>query len=348
MDPSSCDSTKYMWKNPLAMDENSDNIIYWGEKNKLWRHNSLSSIPYNNSNSKSDFGWDYFSDSLQTQMQISIISTSVNPPNIVYYGTTSKYMFRIDDAHIGDPSKNILAGPPTGTNSYTHDIAINPSNADEIICVYSNYSVYSLFHSLDGGQSWSKIAGNLEQNPSGSGNGPSCRTAAIIPFDNDTLYLVGTTVGLFGTRELAGENTVWQQIGAQEFGATIVEDIKYRSSDGLLVIATFGNGIYQINLTSPNVLLSSDDNLVDNLEMNIFPNPTNDKLNLSFNLNTSQDYGWLIYNELGAIVSQSRINNNYSSLNIIEEINVSELKAGLYFISLIVDDNVITKEFIVN
>ena len=114
------------------------------------------------------------------------------------------------------------------------------------------------------------------------------------------------------------------------------------------MIATFGNGIYQINLTSPNVLLSSDDNLVDNLEMNIFPNPTNDKLNLSFNLNTSQDYGWLIYNELGAIVSQSRINNNYSSLNIIEEINVSELKAGLYFISLIVDDNVITKEFIVN
>ena len=82
--------------------------------------------------------------------------------------------------------------------------------------------------------------------------------------------------------------------------------------------------------------------------MNIFPNPTNDKLNLSFNLHTSQDYRWLIYNELGAIVSQSRINNNYSSLNIIEKINVSELKAGLYFISLITNDHVITKELIIN
>jgi len=39
----------------------------------------------------------------------------------------------------------------------------------------------------------------------------------IIPFDNDTLYLVGTTVGLFGTRDLDGVNTVWQQIGFEEF-----------------------------------------------------------------------------------------------------------------------------------
>ena len=256
-------------------------------------------------------------------------------------------MFRIDDAHIGDPPANLLTGPPTGSNSYTHDIAINPSNADEIICVYSNYSVYSLFHSLDGGQSWNKIAGNLEQNPSGSGNGPSCRTAAIIPFDNDTLYLVGTTVGLFGTRDLDGANTVWQQIGAQEFGATIVEDIKYRSSDGLLVVATFGNGVYQINLTSPNVLLYSDNDLVDNFKMNIFPNPTRDNLNLTFDSRNSNNYRWVIYNEVGAKVSQSKINNHYSS-TVNEKINVSDLKSGLYFISLIIEGNIITKEFIVN
>jgi hypothetical protein len=266
-------------------------------------------------------------------------------------------MFRIDDAHIGDPPANILAGPPTGSNSYTHDIAVNPSNADDIICVYSNYNVYSLFHSLDGGQSWKIIGGNLEQNPSGSGNGPSCRTAAIIPFDNDTLYLVGTTVGLFGTTDLARarygqqyayeDTTVWQQIGAQEFGSTIVEDIKYRSSDGLLVIATFGNGIYQINLTSPNVLLSSDEDLVDNFEMNIFPNPTTENINLSFNLNRPQDYRWVIYNELGAIVTQSKVHNNYSG-TVNENINTNNFKSGVYFISLIINKRAITKEFIIN
>ena len=347
MDPASCDSTKYLWKNPLAMDENDDNLLFWAEKNKVWRHNTLNTIQYNNSNTQSNLGWEFFSDSLHPGMQISTLNTSVNPPNILYIGTSSKYMYRIDNAHVGDPPKTILAGPPTGQNAYTHDIAINPTNADEIICVYSNYSVYSLFHSFDGGQSWEKIAGNLEETLTGSGNGPSCRTAAIIPFDDDTLYLVGTTVGLFGTRDLDGVNTIWQQIGFEEFGSTIVEDIQFRSSDELLVVATYGNGVYQINLPSPNILLSSGSDLSDDLSINVFPNPTTDKINLTFSLDKPQDYRWTVYNELGAIVNQSRV-KKASIGKINEKINLNGLKAGIYFVSVIIENKVVTKEFIIN
>ena len=82
---------------------------------------------------------------------------------------------------------------------------------------FPNYGSYSLYHSANGGQSWDKAAGNLEQNSNGSGNGPSCRDAAIIPLYDDTLYLVGTTVGLFGTNKLDGENTIWEQIGELNF-----------------------------------------------------------------------------------------------------------------------------------
>ena len=344
MDPAAADSTNYRWKNPMTMDENNDNVLYWSERNKIWRHNTLSSIPYNNSNDKSNFGWDFFSDSLQTQMDITTLNSSVNPPDILYFGTSSKYMYRIDNASVGDPPKSILTGPPTGSNSFTADIAINPLDANEIICVYSNYSVYSLFHSLDGGQSWEKIAGNLEETSTGSGNGPSCRTALIIPFDNDTLYLVGTTVGLFGTRELDGVNTIWQQIGFEEFGSTIVEDLTFRLSDNLLVVATYGNGVYQINLSSPNILLSNNEISFNDIDLNIFPNPAKDHINLSFNL--TNEYRWVIYNELGAIVNQSRTKKSYG--NTTEKIDVSELKSGVYFISIIKDGNAITKEFIIN
>ena len=34
MDPSSCDSTKYMWMNPMEMDENNDDILYWARGDK--------------------------------------------------------------------------------------------------------------------------------------------------------------------------------------------------------------------------------------------------------------------------------------------------------------------------
>ena len=249
IDPISADSTNYMFINPLVMDENTD-IIYWAEGHKFWRNNDVTNIPYNNSHNKSDLGWHLFSDSLPSSIKISVIETSKSPVNVVYFGTNTKYIYRIDNANVGNPPLNMITNIPTGTNSYGSDIAINPDNADEIMVVYSNYSVYSLFHSMDGGQSWNKIAGNLEQNPSGSGNGPSCRTAKIIPLGNSTLYLVGTSVGLFGTATLDDNNTVWEQVGATEIGAVVVEFLEYRENDGLLVVATHGNGIYQTNLTS--------------------------------------------------------------------------------------------------
>jgi hypothetical protein len=357
MDPSSCDSTNYMWKNPFAMDANNDNVVYWAEKNKLWRNNDIDNIPYNNSHQKSDFGWHMFTDTLQSQMKISTITTSVNPPNIVYYGTQSKYLFRIDNAHVGDPSKTMLTSPPAVSGSYCHDIAINPENADELIVVYSNYSVYSLFHSLDGGQSWKIIGGNLEENYNGTGNGPSCRTAVIIPFNNQTLYLVGTTIGLFGTTDLARgsygqqfaieDSTIWEQIGFQDFGTTVVEDISFRQSDGLLVVATFGNGIYQINLQGPGGVLSAEENSFDYFDSKIYPNPTSEKINLSFNLKTNKDYRWIIFNQMGTVVKQSNNLNGFNGNNKID-INTSELVSGVYFLSLRSRGNSITKEFIIN
>ena len=90
-------------------------------------------------------------------MAISTINSSLIR-QIFYTMELLKIYVQIDNASIGDPPKTILTGPPTGSNSYVADIAINPQDAEEIICVYSNYSVYSLFHSVDGGQSWEKIA----------------------------------------------------------------------------------------------------------------------------------------------------------------------------------------------
>jgi hypothetical protein len=199
---------------------------------------------------------------------------------------------------------------------------------------------------LDGGQSWEKIAGNLEDSSTGSGDGPSCRTAAIIPFDDDTLYLVGTTIGLFGTRDLDGLNTVWYQIGFEEFGSTIVEDIQFRRSDNLLVVATYGNGVYQINLNSSNILLSSNDIISDKLELNIYPNPTSKNINISVSENNLKEYRWVIYNDLGSIVNQSRTIKKSNIIN--EKIDVSNLKPGVYFISFISGEKVITEEFIKN
>ena len=100
------------------------------------------------------------------------------------------------------PSHVPITNIPTSSGVHCADIAIHPNNPDKIMVVFSNYSTYSLFYSDDAGSSWNKVAGNLEENQSGSGSGPSCRTAQIIDFGNSTLYIVGTSVGLFATDKL--------------------------------------------------------------------------------------------------------------------------------------------------
>ena len=346
LDPASCDSNKYMWMNPMKMDANDDNVIYWAEGNKLWRNNDLSNISYNSSHQKSDLGWEMFSDTLSPpSMKISVLTSSISPANVLYVGTQNKRIYRVDNADVGDPAVVQLPNIPTGSNSYCTDIAINPTNADEILVVFSNYSVYSLFHSMDAGQNWQKVAGNLEQNASGSGNGPSCRTAAIIPLGNDTLYLVGTTVGLFGTSNLDGENTIWEQIGHTTFGSTIVEYITYRQSDGLLVVGTFGNGVYQTNLTSVGDVLDVNTSNIPSFEFNIYPNPVTNKATLEFTLNKSSIAGVLIYDELGRIVKKMKKVEFKQGSNSIQ-LDVEDLKTGIYFVSLNIDGEVISKQIV--
>jgi len=346
MDPAAIDSNDYMFINPMEMDANAD-IIYIAAKNKLWRNNDIANIPYNNSHLKNNLGWEMFSDTFSNpSLKISSIEVSVSPANIIYLGTQNKYIYRIETANTGDPAVVQLPNIPTGGNSYCSDIAVNPNNADELLVIYSNYSVYSVFHSNDAGQSWQKVAGNLEQNPSGSGNGPSCRTAKIIPLGNDTLYLVGTSVGLFGTDNLDGQNTIWKQVADQEIGAVVIETLTYRANDGLLVVGTHGNGIFQTNLTSANNLLSGEENMmVKDLEINIYPNPVTNTINIEFTLEKLASVNIQIYDELGKFVKlkkqvKCKIGNNKIQLEI------GNLNSGVYFVSFKIDEEVFTKQII--
>jgi hypothetical protein len=347
MDPLSVDSNDYMFINPMIMDKNID-IIYMAAGNKLWRNNDVANIPYNNSHAKNDFGWEMFSDTLSNpNLLITSIATSTNPPNVVYFGTKYRSIYRIDNADVGDPAIVELTAPLVSSSGYVYDITVNPNNAEELIVVYSNYSCYSLFHSTDGGQSWNKVAGNLEQNSSqsGAGNGPSCRAAEIIPFGNATLYVVGTSVGLFGTTNLDGINTVWEQIADNNIGAVVCEYLVYRPIDSLLVVATHGNGIYQTNLSSISDILTTVPVEKNKFNFIVYPNPVIDRMSLLVNSVKPGDAKIIIYDELGRRTGAEYNKKLYFGKNEIE-IDISDFKIGIYFVSLNVNNSTIVKQII--
>ncbi len=343
LDPLSADSTKYQFINPFTMDENNDNVCYLAVGNKLWRNNNLSSIPYNDLHSRNDIGWSTYSDgAFNSAMDITAISTSVNPPNIVYYGTDSKYLHRIDNAHQGDPSHQYITNIPTGSGVHCSDIAIHPNDPNKVMVVFSNYNTYSLFYTDDGGISWQKVAGNLEENSSGSGNGPSCRTAQIIDFGNSQLYIVGTSVGLFATDQLDGVNTLWSNIAHNEIGNVIIEKIDYRHSDGRLTVATYGNGVFQTTINSVDDVLSLIDQ--DDFDINIYPNPAENYVYTDINMSSSQSIIITLYNQVGKEINNKTVNLTVGFNKI--PFNIKNIKKGIYYLEYYLENKRIVKKFV--
>lgn len=182
--------------------------------------------------------------------QITAFGISVDSEEeVLFFGTDSGQVFKLTD--LQNLSGNVSASKvgsldlPTG---YVTGIAVNPKDGDHVIVTYSNYGIVSIWESTDGGDNWSSISGNLEENPDGSGAGPSIRSVEIMPDGNGgSYYFVGTSVGLFMTQTLDGDNTIWEQQGADVIGNVVVSSIAIRPIEGRVVAATHGNGVFQGN-----------------------------------------------------------------------------------------------------
>jgi hypothetical protein len=157
---------------------------------------------------------------------------------------------------------------------FVNCLAVHPDDADKVVAVFSNYAVYSIWYTTNGGTTWVKAGGNLEQGSTGAGNGPSIRWVQILPFagGNDA-YLCGTSTGLYATDSLNGTATVWMQLAAGSLGKSVVDMIDYRRSDGMTVIATHGYGIWSSTIVGPPTVGLEGGAGVAAPTVAVFPNP---------------------------------------------------------------------------
>jgi hypothetical protein len=224
----------YLFIAPFEMDPNDDETLYMAQNTNLWRNDDLP-------NATTTIGWTAMVNAT-TPSNISTIGISESPANVVYIGTTGGQVYRIDDANVGNPAAiDIFTGKglPTGNVA---SIDVNPFDSNDVIIAFSNYSILSIFRSINGGSTWTDISGNLEENLDGSGAGPSVRWVATV--GNGDRYFAGTSTGLYSTATLDGTSTNWTQEDLAGITNTVVEQIRVRDSDGLVVLGTHGNGIY--------------------------------------------------------------------------------------------------------
>jgi hypothetical protein len=338
MDPIGAD--EYIFINQLAVDPSNPDLMYVPEGKHIWRNDSLTHIALTNTYDSISTGWFRFTDSANySTAKMSAVAVSKNPPNIVYAGTSNRKVYKIIDAHTGDPNFTDVSSISFPTGGNVGCVAVDPEDADKALVLFTNYSIYSLFSTTNGGLTWEKAAGNLEQGSAGGGNGPSFRWADIMHVDNETLYFVATSTGLYATNEINGISTIWTQVGAGSIGNVVCEMVRTRSEDGLIVVGTHGNGIYSTKIHSIDVILDVPEKPnVEVSEISIYPNPASDQLLIRNAKNTDIS----LYNNSGKMIYTNHINVKDYSLNL------KKYNSGIYYVNLKSSENSITKKIIIN
>ena len=349
IDPLGAKVTQFI--NPFVLDPNNQKRMYFIANNHIWRNDDVTQIPLKDKidTIKVSTGWEMLKTQKDTTAEIASIAVSRIPGDRLYYGTTNGKLYRIDNAAAGTTMAKDITGAAFPKGAYLNNITVDPDNADKIIAVFSNYSVQSIFYSINGGTTWVAVSGNLEQFTNGTGNGPSCRWAAILPVKDKHAYFIATSTGLYSTDTLQGTKTVWTLQSPEGIGHTVCTMIDTRPSDGLVVVGTHGNGAYSSNVTytyqitgiqpKNNAKLTTD-------ILNIYPNPMRDYAKIALQLNESQQVNIDVIDENGRIISNI-YNRKLQAGNNTFDIKNEGWKKGIYYIRINGKSNSVSKAFLV-
>ncbi len=329
-------ATGYQFINPFVLDPNNNNLMYLAAGKYLWRNDNLSTIPMVGNYDSISTNWVQWADSIPLvgDYGITAVVACKTPANRVYIGTDHKRVYRIDNANTGTPIPLDLSPNTFPSSGFVSCIAVDPNNGDHVMVVFSNYLVYSLFYSPDAGATWQKVAGNLEQTSSGSGNGPSLRWASFLPVSDGMIYMVSTSIGVFATDTLNGLNTVWVNQAASTIGNEVCMMTDVRVSDGLVVMATHAHGIFSANFLSVNDIVTVHEQSTSlMIPTSIYPNPANDEVNIKYDIPQNAQTDILLLDEMGRLVhvisKGKQAKGTYT-----ENVSISGLAAGTYYVSL--------------
>lgn len=312
------------------LDEDNPNNLYFPSNDTLYRTTSPTTV--------SPSTWTRVTgvDQALTGQIFSLATTRGNytTGNMLYMGTSNGKIYRLRD-----PANSTTATPDDITPStmpadvVVADISVNPRNHDTVLAVVSNYNAMSIYwtgNATAASPTWQTIEGNL--------NLPSVRSCEIIATNSGLEYYVGTTVGLFSTRTISGNATVWtrEDGGGGMMNTSIISSLASRWRDNTLLVGTHGNGMFSTVIgnaitgpTGVNDPVRDDKNFI----VKAFPTITNNIISYQagsmLNVRSIQVQvytlnGQLLYNQTSPYGSG--------------QVNVSGLPSGPYILTITSND----------
>lgn len=307
-------SQSYLFVNPYILDPNNANRMYLAGGDHIWFNKNTSQIP-SGSQTPTNVNWTKMHRTEVNTGVISAVEVSTEPENILFYGTSNGQLFKVLNAHSEVYEVDEITSDIFPENAYVRNISVDPTNANHIAVSFSNYGVPSIFRSTDGGRNFEDISGNLEENPDGSGNGPSVRWATIIPTrEGGQQYFAATSTGLYSSLLIDGANTLWTEESSDIIGRAVINMLDYRREDGKMVAASHGHGLYTTqlqNVEPPEPLVVNSDFIFETL----YPNPFSDEVAIKLVLPETQFVIIRIYDSSGAQVKVVTSNLGFTGEN---------------------------------
>lgn len=199
------------------------------------------------------------------------------------------------------------------------------SNADQILVIFSNYGVPSVWETKDGGQNWKDKEMNLPDMP--------VRWGIYHP-GNPNQVMLATETGLWTTNEFDNDDFTWSPV--ENFPNVRVDMLQVRKSDYVVIAATHGRGLWyggKYPLIVDPVRENSDD-------LVLYPNPADQSVNIRITDDLNTDML-----EIRIFDPQGKI--HYQSLQDVTGVNeisipVSSLSEGNYLVLLKNRENRVT------
>lgn len=267
------------------------------------------------------------------------------------FGTHGWEMSNYGAGTLSSSYKSLLLGNANYTNNFpgfasNTDIAETPAfdftNTTNISFSF-DYSfarktgvvadTFKVQYSLDCGGSWKTFLG-------------SSTTAAMVSATGGTVN--APYLPLSSATSSTVTNPKWKTMIIPALGTTAVankRDVKFRfwfKNDA-------DNGQSQ-NLYIDNVNISGTVGIHEfenSLGLSIYPNPTNSSSTIEFTSPKNSEVNIIVYDVTGRVIEESNLNAN-AGVNSKYLVNSSNrLKAGIYFITLVIDNNKITKKLII-
>ncbi|MBK7173084.1 MAG: hypothetical protein IPH84_07595 [Bacteroidales bacterium] len=249
--PNDMSGDRKNWSMPFAMHPLDPDVLYLGTQ-RVW---------------KSEFGgygWVAMSEDLTKGPDgsgwhtISTIAISQVNSDQVVAGTDDGLVHITEDG--GFTWTNITNGLP---DRYVTRVATDPDDDNILYVTYSGFRwdepIPYVFRSLNKGQTWEDISGNLPQLP--------VNAIAIDPLDKT--IIVGTDAGVFFTRD-TGAN--WYA-SAEGIGNVPVTALKIHVPTRTLVAGTYGRSAYKISLDD--IQVGNSELKPANPGLSLAPNPFN-------------------------------------------------------------------------